>query len=110
MSESMGLSALVDNKGARASRSGPIWWPSLHQLSSSLAEIRVGTLKALATTASKRIEGLPDVPTVRELGHPILEREGWNGLFAPAKTPKEISIACNARWWPSCAIRTSPSA
>ena len=60
------------------------------QLSSSLAEIKAGTLKALATTASKRIPGLPDVPTVRELGFPNLELEGWNGVFAPAKTPKDI--------------------
>ncbi len=60
------------------------------QLSSSLAEIRAGTLRALATSASKRIAALPDVPTVRELGFPSLEFEGWNGLFAPAKTPKEI--------------------
>lgn len=60
------------------------------QLSSSLAEIRAGTLKALATTTTTRIAGLPDVPTVRELGFPGLELEGWNGLFAPAKTPKDI--------------------
>jgi tripartite-type tricarboxylate transporter receptor subunit TctC len=60
------------------------------QLSSSLAEIKAGTLKALATTASKRIPGLPDIPTVKELGFPNLELEGWNGVFAPAKTPKEI--------------------
>ena len=60
------------------------------QLSSSLAEIKAGTLKALATTASKRIPSLPDVPTVRELGFPGLELEGWNGLFVPAKTPREI--------------------
>ncbi len=60
------------------------------QLSTSLAEIKAGTLKAIATTASKRIAGLPDVPTVRELGYPSLELEGWNGVFAPAKTPKDI--------------------
>ena len=60
------------------------------QLSSSLAEIKSGTLKALATTASKRIVGLPDIPTVKELGFPTLELEGWNGVFAPAKTPKDI--------------------
>ena len=60
------------------------------QLSSSLAEIKAGTLKALATTASKRIPGLPDVPTVRELGFPGLELEGWNGLFVHAKTPRDI--------------------
>lgn len=60
------------------------------QLSSSLAEIRAGTLRAIATTASKRIASLPDVPTVRELGFASLELEGWNGVFAPAKTPKDI--------------------
>ncbi len=60
------------------------------QLSSSLAEIKAGTLRAIATTASKRITGLPDVPTVRELGFSGLELEGWNGLFAPAKTPRDI--------------------
>jgi tripartite-type tricarboxylate transporter receptor subunit TctC len=60
------------------------------QLSSSLAELKAGTLKALATTASKRIAGLPDIPTVKELGYPNLELEGWNGVFAPAKTPKDI--------------------
>ena len=60
------------------------------QLSTSLAEIKAGTLKAIATTASKRVAGLPDVPTVRELGFPGLELEGWNGVFAPAKTPKDV--------------------
>ena len=60
------------------------------QLSSSLAEIRAGSLRALATNASKRIGVLPDVPTVREQGFASLEFEGWNGLFAPAKTPKPV--------------------
>ncbi|HWM44602.1 MAG TPA: tripartite tricarboxylate transporter substrate binding protein [Burkholderiales bacterium] len=60
------------------------------QLSSSLADIKAGKLKALATSASRRIGELPDVPTVRELGYPMLEAEGWNGFFAPAKTPREV--------------------
>src|SRR2546423_1314820 len=60
------------------------------QLSSSLAEIKRGSLKALATNAPQRLAVLPQVPTVRELGFPKLEAEGWNGLFAPAKTPREI--------------------
>jgi len=60
------------------------------QLSSSLADIKGGKLKALATSASRRIPELPDVPTVRELGYPVLEADGWNGFFAPAKTPREI--------------------
>ena len=60
------------------------------QLSSSLGDIRKGTLRALATNASQRIAALPQVPTVRELGFAKLEAEGWNGLFAPAKTPREL--------------------
>jgi tripartite-type tricarboxylate transporter receptor subunit TctC len=60
------------------------------QLSSSLADIKAGKLRALATNASRRIPELPDVPTVRELGFPVLEADGWNGLFAPAKTPREV--------------------
>ncbi|HZE10119.1 MAG TPA: tripartite tricarboxylate transporter substrate-binding protein [Burkholderiales bacterium] len=60
------------------------------QLSSSLADIRKGSLRALATNASQRVAALPEVPTVRELGFPKLEAEGWNGLFAPAKTPREV--------------------
>ena len=60
------------------------------QLATSLAEIRAGQLKALATNASRRIAALPDVPTVRELGYASLEFEGWNGLLAPAKTPRAV--------------------
>jgi tripartite-type tricarboxylate transporter receptor subunit TctC len=60
------------------------------QLSSSLADIKAGKLRALATNASKRIPELPDVPTVREQGYAVLEADGWNGLFAPAKTPRDV--------------------
>ena len=60
------------------------------QLSSSLADIKAGKIKALATNASKRIGDLPDVGTVREQGFPILEADGWNGVFAPAKTPRPV--------------------
>jgi tripartite-type tricarboxylate transporter receptor subunit TctC len=60
------------------------------QLSSSLADIKAGKIKAFATNASKRIGDLPDVPTVREQGFPILEADGWNGVFAPAKTPRPV--------------------
>ncbi len=60
------------------------------QLSSSLAHLRGGTLKALATVGDKRPVALPDVPTVRELGFPGMEVNGWNGIFAPARTSPAI--------------------
>ena len=60
------------------------------QLSSSLADIKAGKIKALATNGSNRIRELPEVPTVRELGYPVLEAEGWNGFFTPARTPREV--------------------
>jgi tripartite-type tricarboxylate transporter receptor subunit TctC len=60
------------------------------QLSSSIGDIKKGTLKALATVSVTRIPALPDVPTVREMGMPKIEADGWNGLFAPAKTPRDI--------------------
>jgi tripartite-type tricarboxylate transporter receptor subunit TctC len=60
------------------------------QLSSSLAEVKKGQLKALATGSAQRLAVLPDVPTVREQGFGRLEFQGWNGLFAPAKTPREV--------------------
>ncbi|MCX7153285.1 MAG: tripartite tricarboxylate transporter substrate binding protein [Proteobacteria bacterium] len=60
------------------------------QLSSSIGDIKKGTLKALATVSATRIPALPDVPTVREMGMPKSEADGWNGLFAPAKTPRDI--------------------
>jgi len=60
------------------------------QISSSLQEIRKGTLKALAVNSTQRTPALPDVPTVRELGFASIEANGWNGLFAPARTPREI--------------------
>jgi tripartite-type tricarboxylate transporter receptor subunit TctC len=58
------------------------------QLSSSLERARSGQLKPLAV-ATKSV-ALPNVPTVRELGFPNLELQGWNGFLAPKGTPDAI--------------------
>jgi tripartite-type tricarboxylate transporter receptor subunit TctC len=55
-----------------------------------LGSIRAGTLRALAVTAAKRFPGLPDVPTVIESGVPGYDVASWNGLAAPAKTPRAV--------------------
>jgi tripartite-type tricarboxylate transporter receptor subunit TctC len=60
------------------------------QLSTALPHVKSGALKPLATLAAERTAALPDVPTVRELGFPNMELRGWNGFFAPARTPEPI--------------------
>lgn len=55
-----------------------------------LPHIRSGRLRALGLTGTKRNNALPGLPTVAEAGVPGYEAVQWYGLFAPAKTPKEI--------------------
>lgn len=55
-----------------------------------LSNIRAGTLRALAVTAAKRFPGLPDVPTAIESGVAGYDVSSWNGLAAPAKTPRAV--------------------
>lgn len=54
------------------------------------AFVKGGKLKPLAITSSKRQEGWPQVPTVGESGLKGFEVNEWNGLFAPAGTPRPI--------------------
>jgi len=55
-----------------------------------LPHIREGKLAALAVNTEKRSPALPDVPTLREAGIRDAEYPIWFGLFAPARTPREI--------------------
>jgi len=55
-----------------------------------VAPIRAGKLRALAVLGDKRLKGLPDVPTSAEAGLPGVEALVWNGIFAPAGTPRPI--------------------
>jgi len=52
-----------------------------------LPQVKAGKLRALATPSPSRLPGLPDVPTLQELGYGGLVAEGWMGVFAPAGTP-----------------------
>ena len=65
------------------------------QISTSFGHVRSGALKGLANVASRRARVLPDVQTVREQGFPSLELEGWNGFFAPARTPAPVMARLN---------------
>ncbi len=57
---------------------------------SSLQHVRAGKLRVIAVTTEKRLADLPEVPTIAELGYPAYEISSWQGVFAPAGTPKEI--------------------
>jgi tripartite-type tricarboxylate transporter receptor subunit TctC len=52
--------------------------------------IKSGALRALAVTGAARWFDMPDVPTMRESGFPDLVSETFQGMYAPAGTPKEI--------------------
>lgn len=54
-----------------------------------LSHIRSGKLRALGVTTEERAKVLPDVPAMREV-IPGYVLPFWTGLYAPAKTPKEI--------------------
>jgi len=63
---------------------------SFINLSSTIEQIRAGRLKALATIMPARLPELPNVPTMAEQGFPDIGTNAWQGLFAPAATPKPI--------------------
>ena len=54
------------------------------------AHIKAGKLRAIAVGTTQRISGLPDVPTVAEMGFRNFETSQWYGILAPAGTPPEI--------------------
>lgn len=58
--------------------------------SSSMGLINAGKLRALAVSTPQRSSSLPNVPTTIEAGYANSDYTFWNGMFAPAKTPRAI--------------------
>jgi tripartite-type tricarboxylate transporter receptor subunit TctC len=67
----------------------------LSPMSIVLPMVREGRLRALAVTSLKRSSAIPELPTIAESGYPGFEVLGWNGMFAPSKTPAAIVRALN---------------
>lgn len=61
-----------------------------------LPQIRAGKLRALAVTGLRRAAVLPDVPTAIEAGLAGYDVSSWQGVFAPAGTPRDIVTKLNA--------------
>jgi tripartite-type tricarboxylate transporter receptor subunit TctC len=61
-----------------------------------LPQIQAGAIKALAVGGRLRVQSLPDLPTMSELGYSQIEADNWYGMVAPARTPPAIIMKLNA--------------
>jgi tripartite-type tricarboxylate transporter receptor subunit TctC len=65
---------------------------------SVLQQIRTGKLRPLAVTSAKRVDDIPQTPTVGESGYKGFDAITWFGFLAPAGTPKDIVARLNAEF------------
>jgi tripartite-type tricarboxylate transporter receptor subunit TctC len=59
-------------------------------LPSTMALLRTGKLRPLAVTSPNRASAAPELPTIAESGLPGFEQITWNGMLAPARTPRTL--------------------
>jgi tripartite-type tricarboxylate transporter receptor subunit TctC len=59
-------------------------------ISDAIPQASAGTIRLLAVSGEQRARPIPDIPTVAESGFPGFNVLTWNGVMAPAGTPKEI--------------------
>ena len=64
-------------------------------LPSVLPHVKSGRLRALGVTTTKRSPAAPEVPTIAEAGVPGYDHAPWNGMLAPARTPKAVIARLN---------------
>ena len=63
---------------------------SFSNMFTTMPHWKSGRLNLIATGGSKRLETMPELPTVAESGVPGFEALTWYGFMAPAKTPRAI--------------------
>lgn len=59
-------------------------------VASTAGQVQAGAFRALAVVNHARLTEYPDIPTMNELGYGEVGTIAWNGLFAPAATPKPV--------------------
>jgi tripartite-type tricarboxylate transporter receptor subunit TctC len=62
----------------------------------ALTYVKSGRIRALAVTTKDRLSVMPDVPTLQEAGVPGYELAAWQGVIAPAGTPRPVVDQLNA--------------
>ncbi|MBI5719962.1 MAG: tripartite tricarboxylate transporter substrate binding protein [Burkholderiales bacterium] len=63
-----------------------------------IGQIRNNKLRPLAVTSARRVDDLPNVPTINESGYSGFDAVTWFGLLAPAGTPKDVVARLNAEF------------
>jgi tripartite-type tricarboxylate transporter receptor subunit TctC len=63
---------------------------ALNNVPEAIAQIKAGTVRALAVTTAARSPLLPDVPTIAESGWPDYDTGVWWALVAPARLPADV--------------------
>jgi tripartite-type tricarboxylate transporter receptor subunit TctC len=59
-------------------------------VASTAPQVKSGSLQPLAVVNHARLPDFPDLPTMQEVGYPDVGTIAWQGLFAPAGTPKDV--------------------
>jgi tripartite-type tricarboxylate transporter receptor subunit TctC len=67
----------------------------LEGMNSITPHAKAGRVRSLAVSGARRSDALPDVPTIAEAGVPGYEASTAFGVLAPAKTPRDITMALN---------------
>jgi tripartite-type tricarboxylate transporter receptor subunit TctC len=63
-----------------------------------LGQIKQGKLRPLAVTSARRVDDLPEVPTIGESGFQGFDSVTWFGMLAPAGTPEDVIARVNAEF------------
>ena len=63
---------------------------SFLNVASTAGQVQAGKFRALAVVNHTRLKEYPDIPTMKEIGYADVGTVAWNGLFAPAATPKPV--------------------
>jgi len=84
-----GAQAIADVAGGQAD-------VTLNGMLATYPLVQGGKLKLLAVSSAKRMSAIPDVPTIAESGIPGFETGSWQGVVAPAGTPREVIAKLNS--------------